>query len=104
MLKLYKDWFLDADPYQYIVGKVKDRTRDGKTAQEFINPSYHPTIAAAVGHVLEAEMRGKVADGSLLDFAEAVNYYSDVADDLLAEIESIPGNLTKTVKAKAGER
>ena len=51
MLKLYKDWFLDADPYQYIVGKVKERTRDGKMAQEFINPSYHPTIAAAVGHV-----------------------------------------------------
>ena len=49
-------------------------------------------------------MRGKVADGSLLDLAEAVNYYSDVADDLLAEIENIPGNLTKTVKAKAGER
>ena len=52
MLKLYKDWFLDADPYQYIVGKVKERTRDGRTAQEFINPSYHPTIAAAVGHEL----------------------------------------------------
>ena len=62
MLKLYKDWYLDADPHQYILGKLKKRARDGRASLEIDKPTYHPTIAAAANHVLEAEMRQKVAD------------------------------------------
>ena len=97
MLKLYKDWYLDADQRQYILGKLKERTREGKTALEIDNPTYHPTIAAAVNHVLEAEMRKKVAGGELIDLATAMAFYETCADDLLAEIESVPGNLKKAV-------
>ena len=97
MLKLYKDWFLDADPNQYILGKLKERTRDGQAVVEMDRPTYHPTIAAAVSHVLEAEMRKKVAGGELIDLATAMAFYETCADDLLAEIESIPGNLKKAV-------
>ena len=97
MLKLYKDWFLDADPHQYILGKLKERTREGKNSWEIDNPTYHPTIAAAVNHVLVAEMRKKVAGGELFDLATAMAFYETCADDLLAEIESIPGNLKKAV-------
>ena len=104
MLKLYNDWYLDADPFQYIVGKVKERDRGGHTSREFVNPSYHPTIAAAVNYVLEAEMRIHVKGGELIDLAGAVAYYSSIADDLLEEIESIPGNLCRAVKKKAGEK
>lgn len=97
MLKLYKDWFLDADPNQYILGKLKERTRDGQAVVEMDRPTYHPTIAAAVSYVLEAEMRKKVAGGELIDLATAMAFYETCADDLLAEIESIPGNLKKAV-------
>ena len=97
MLKLYNDWYLDADPFQYIVGKVKERDRGGHTSREFVNPSYHPTIAAAVNYVLETEMRNQVKGGELIDLAGALACYSAVADELLAEIESIPGNLKKEV-------
>ena len=97
MLKLYKDWYLDADQYQYIVGKLTERTREGEPCQELKDKTYHPTIAAAVNYVLEAETRKKVKDGDLLDLAEAVAYYSSTADDLLEEIESIPGTLKKAV-------
>ena len=97
MLKLYKDWYLDADPHQYIVGKLTERTRDGKPCQELKPASYHPSIAAAVNFVLEAEMKEKVKGGDLMDLGEAVAYYSSVADELLEEIDSIPGNLKKAV-------
>lgn len=97
MLKLYKDWYLDADPRQYIVGKLNERTRNGEPCQELKPATYHPTIAAAVSYVLEAEMRNKVQGGELMDLGEAVAYYSSIADDLLGEIESIPGNLKKAV-------
>ena len=103
MLKLYKNWFLDADPYQYIVGRVKERERDGKAVVEMVNPSYHPTIVAAVSHVLESEMRAKVKSGELLNLAEAMAFYSTVADDLLAEIESVPGNLKRAVQKHGAE-
>lgn len=95
MVKLYKDWYLDADPFQYIVGKVKERERDGKRTKEFVSPTYHPTIAAAANHVLEAETRGQVADGSLSDIAEVMALYSSVADDLENAIECIPGDSFK---------
>ena len=97
MLKLYKEWYLDADQYQYIVGKLKDRTRNGVPCRELNDKTYHPTIAAAVNHVLEVEMREKVKGGDLMDLGEAVAYFSSIADDLLGEIESIPGNLKKAV-------
>lgn len=97
MLKLYKDWYLDADPRQYIVGKLTERKRDGKPCQELKPASYHPTIAAACGYVLEVEMREKVSGGDLIDLAGAVAYYSSIADELLQGIESIPGNLKKAV-------
>lgn len=97
MLKLYKDWYLDADPHQYILGKLTERKRDGNTVQEMDRPTYHPTIAAAVNYVLEAEMRKKVAGGELIDLATAMAFYETCADDILAEIESIPGNLKKAV-------
>lgn len=97
MLKLYKDWYLDADPHQYILGKLTERKRDGNTVQEMERPTCHPTIAAAVNYVLEAEMRKKVAGGELIDLATAMAFYETCADDLLAEIESIPGNLKKAV-------
>lgn len=97
MLKLYKEWYLDADQFQYIVGKLTERKRDGEPCQELKDKTYHPTIAAAVSHVLEAEMREKVKGGELMDLGEAVAYYSSIADELLEEIDSIPGNLKKAV-------
>ena len=97
MLKLYKEWYLDADQFQYIVGKLTERTRDGVPCQELKDKTFHPTIAAAVNRVLEAEMREKVKGGELIDLGEAVAYYSAIADELLEEIDSIPGNLKKAV-------
>ena len=95
MVRVYKDWFLDADPYQYILGHVKERTRDGKTFQEFINPTYHPTIAAAVAHVLEAESRQGIADGEAATLQEALAAYKATAGELMQEIKTMQGSLPK---------
>lgn len=98
MLKLYKDWYLDADPHQYIVGKLTERTRDGKPCQELKLATYHPTIAAAVNHVLEAEMREIVLNGSVVSFTEMLDRYSAASEAILKEIRSIPNDLKSAVK------
>lgn len=100
MLQIYKDWYINADEYQYIVGKVITRTRGDKTTLEFKRPVYSSTIAAAVNYILEAETREKVADSSLIDLKEAFAYYSNIADELLAAIDRIPGNLRKAVEKR----
>ena len=83
MVRLYEEWYLDADPYQYILGHIKERTREGKTFQEFINPTYHPTITAALAHVLEAESRQRIADGRTETLQEALAAYKAIAGELL---------------------
>lgn len=98
MMKLYEDWYLDADPHQYILGKLKKRARDGKTSLEIDKPTYHPTIAAAANHVLEAEMRQMVADGSVKSFAKMLDAYSAISEALLKEIHEIPDDLKRAVK------
>lgn len=98
MLKIFGDWYIDADPHQYILGKLKKRARDGRTSLEIDKPTYHPTIAAAVNHVLEAELRQKVADGSVTSFTKMLDAYSAISEALLKEVREIPDNMKRAVK------
>lgn len=85
MVKLYKEWYLDADEKSYYVGRVID----GK----MINPAKYPTAAEAVSHVIEAEMRQGVAKPDLLSCGEFIALYSGVAEDVVEAVSKAETNL-----------
>ena len=92
MVKLYKDWHLDADENSYYVGRVID----GK----MINPAKYATAAEAVNHVIEAELRQGVAKPDLLSCGEFIAMYSGVADEVVEAVMDAPAGLSRHVVKK----
>ena len=89
MVKLYKEWYLDADDESYFVGCVLD----GK----MVNPAKYPTAAEAVNHVIEAELRQGVAKPDLLSCGEFIAMYSGVADEVVEAVMQAPQGLNRGV-------
>lgn len=89
MVKLYKEWYLDADDESYFVGRVLD----GK----MVNPAKYPTSAEAVNHVIEAELRQGVAKPGLLSCGEFIAMYSGVADEVVEAVMQAPQGLNRGV-------
>ena len=56
MLNIYKDYYLDADAFQYILGRAATRKRGGVETVEITRPSYHGTIAQALAAILESPL------------------------------------------------
>lgn len=89
MVKLYKEWYLDANDESYFVGRVLD----GK----MVNPAKYSTAAEAVNHVIEAELRQGVAKPDLLNCSEFLAMYSAVADDVVEAVAQVPQGLNRGV-------
>ena len=76
MVRIYKEWCIDADKESYIVGK---RNLQG----ELDNPARYNTAAEAVNHIIEAEMREGISKPELLECCEFIAMYSAVADEVV---------------------
>ena len=85
MVKLYKEWYLDADEDNYYVGRVIDG--------DMVNPAKYPTAAEAVNHVIEAELRQGVAKPDLLSCSEFIAMYSGVTDDVVEAVMKAPAEM-----------
>ena len=85
MVKLYKEWYLDADEQSYYVGRVIDGN--------MVNPAKYTTAAEAVNHVIEAELRQGVAKPDLLSCGEFIAMYSGVADEVVEAVTDAETNL-----------
>lgn len=90
MVKLYKDWYLNAEENQYAVGKASYEHKDGKLLLRIKDPKEFSTAAEAVLHVFETEVREKVSKPDLLDLAEFNAICSDLADELTNRINALP--------------
>lgn len=79
MVRIYKNWYLDADSESYFVGK---KNQQG----ELENPARYKFSADAVNHIIEAEMREKVSKPELLECCEFTAMYSAVADEVIEAV------------------
>lgn len=79
MVKIYKEWCIDADRESYIVGK---RNQQG----ELENPARFGFAADAVNHIIEAEMKDGISKPELLECCEFIAMYSAVADDVVEAV------------------
>lgn len=92
MVKLYKDWYLNADDKHYAVGKASFERMDGKMVLTLQDAKEFPTAAEAVLHVFETEVREKVSKPDLLELAEFNAICSDLADELAEKFETATKN------------
>ena len=92
MVKLYKEWYLDADEQSYYVGRVIDGN--------MVNPAKYTTAAEAVNHVIEAELRQGVAKPDLLSCGEFIAMYSGVAEDVVEAVNNAEENLLNMRQGK----
>lgn len=79
MVRIYKDWCIDADNESYIVGK---RNQQG----ELENPARYNVSADAVNHIIEAETKAGLAKPELLECCEFIAMYSAVADEVVEAV------------------
>ena len=86
MVKMYKEWCIDADKENYIVGK---RNQQG----ELDNPARYNTAAEAVNHIIEAEMRAGLSKPELLECCEFIAMYSAVADEVVEAVINAEASL-----------
>ena len=84
MLNIYKDYYLDADAFQYILGKATTRKRGDAEVVEITRPSYHATIAQALAAILESETRKRVASGEVSSLDELLTAYRATAAEITA--------------------
>ena len=79
MVKLYKEWCIDADRESYLVGKCNQQG-------ELENPARYDTSAEAVNYIIEAEMRNNISKPEMLECCEFIAMYSAVADEVIEAI------------------
>ena len=103
MVKLYKNWYLDADDRQYVVGRITEDLRSGEL-RSLQDPVKFNTAVEAVQYVLETETRDKVKKPDLLDLAEFLATYSDIADEITENLLSLPKDLLRTSGRHYGPR
>lgn len=80
MIRIY-DYAIDADRWQYVVGKpVFVRRKDGTTKEEIRDASYVKTLGEAVTAVYRAKMR-EVVQTEDLDFAAACKRIREIDEE-----------------------
>lgn len=91
MVKIFNDWYLT-------IGK-DDRSYDLLQVHEFIDEKPvdgrivkegFQTAADAISYVLEAELIEKIKKPGLLDLADFLALYSEVSDEIVNELKSLP--------------
>ena len=92
MVKLYKNWALEADEDKYYVGRMINGRME--------TPAAYETAVDAVKHIMEAEARKGVKGHKLLKCSEFLALYSDIADDLQEAIMQAPCGLSRNFVAK----
>ena len=92
MVKLYKNWALEADEDKYYVGRMINGRME--------NPAAYESAVDAVKHIMEAEARKEVKGHNLLKCSEFLALYSDIADDLQEAILQAPCGLSRNVVMK----
>lgn len=97
VVNIYKDYYLDADAYQYILGKATTRKRGGAEVLEITRPSYHGTIAQALATILESETRQRVASGEVSSLDELLTAYRATAAEITAPFVSVRESIGKVV-------
>lgn len=102
MVKLYKNWCLDADDRQYVVGRITEDLRSGNLVRSIQDPVKFKTAVEAIQHVLETETRDMVKKPDLLDLAEFLAAYSGIADEIAENLTSLPKNLIRTSGRHSG--
>ena len=97
MVHLIEDYYLTADKYQYIVGKLKERRRGERMTRELMETTYHPTLAAAVSHVADELLRKQIEDGRLETLKRIVDEYRLIAAALIDQLDAAPRELRRKV-------
>ena len=97
MLNIYKDYYLDADAFQYILGRAATRKRGGVETVEITRPSYHGTIAQALAAILESETRQRIASGEVNSMDELLTAYRATAAEITAPFVSVRESIRKVV-------
>lgn len=97
MVHLIEDYYLTADKYQYIVGRMKERRRGERKTRELMETTYHPTLAAAVSHVADELLRKQIEDGRLETLKRIVDEYRLIAAALIDQLDAAPRELRRKV-------
>lgn len=97
MVHLIEDYYLTADKYQYIVGRMKERRRGERMTRELMETTYHPTLAAAVSHVADELLRKQIEDGRLETLKRIVDEYRLIAAALIDQLDAAPRELRRKV-------
>ena len=97
MVHLIQNYYLTADKRQYIVGKLKERRRDDHMTTELMEPSYHPTLAAAIIHVADEVLRHDIASDELDTLEAVADRYQLISNALTDQLDAAPRELRKKV-------
>lgn len=97
MVNIYKDYYLDADAFQYILGKAATRKRGGSEVLEITRPTYHGTIAQALAAILESETRQLIAAREVNSMDELLTAYRATAAEITAPFVEARQSLGKVV-------
>ena len=98
MVHLIEDYYLTADKYQYIVGRMKERRRGDRKTHELMETTYHPTLAAAVSYVADEVLRQQIAADELTTIEAVADRYQSICNELINQLDAAPRELRKKVK------
>ena len=98
MVNLIKDYYLTADKYQYIVGRMKQRKRGEHMTSELMEQRYYPTLAAAVSYVADEVLRQQIAADELTTIEAVADRYQSICNELINQLDAAPRELRKKVK------
>ena len=98
MVHLIEDYYLTADKYQYIVGRMKQRKRGERMTSELMEQTYHPTLAAAVSQVADELLRKQIEDDQLETLQAIADEYRLISNKVIDKLGAAPCELRKKVK------
>lgn len=98
MVHLIEDYYLTADKYQYIVGRMKQRKRGERMTSELMEQRYYPTLAAAVSYVADEVLRKQIADDQLETLQAIADEYRLISNKVIDKLGAAPCELRKKVK------
>jgi hypothetical protein len=79
MIRVVKDWGIDADGNSYLVGKIKIRYNEklGKNEEYLVNPKFPMDIKSALRIILDTETRDLVMRNNM-SLTEAIEKVSNL--------------------------
>ncbi len=96
MITLWDGYAIDADEYQFILGKPTMRKRkDGTEEQYMAIPTYHPRLGSALGRFYNIKVRESIRDNQYT-LSQAVAQASQIEERIrsLAGLPSLEGAQT----------